>query len=148
MRGPTLARAGLCAALLIAASCMGLTAPVVTPTESASEGQVGVLPSTLPVRRDAAPRPEFGWTALIGLGAVVLAVVGWWTWAPRMKGRRFGGASANPATIVRLSSQALTPQASVHAVAWNGEEYLIACTPQQVVLVSRKGLPPSAGEGK
>lgn len=49
---------------------------------------------------------------------------------------------------MRLSSQALTPQASVHAVAWNGEEYLVGCTSQQVILLARKGIPPAGGEGK
>lgn len=40
----------------------------------------------------------------------------------------------------RLASVALTPQASVHVVQWHGEEFLLACTPQQVTVLSqRKG---------
>jgi flagellar biogenesis protein FliO len=48
---------------------------------------------------------------------------------------------------VRLASQALTPHASVHAVAWNGEEYLVGCTPQQVTLLARRRLDAAPGEG-
>jgi flagellar biogenesis protein FliO len=53
---------------------------------------------------------------------------------------------ADQRAIVRLSSQALTPQASVHAVQWNGEEFLLGCTAQQVTLLSRRSAPGSAGE--
>lgn len=48
--------------------------------------------------------------------------------------------------ILRLSSQALTPQASVHAVQWNGEEFLLGCTGQQVTLLARRSAPDAAGE--
>ncbi len=45
----------------------------------------------------------------------------------------------------RLGSVALTPQASVHVVKWHGEEYLLACTPQQVTVLSQR---KAAGEGE
>lgn len=48
--------------------------------------------------------------------------------------------------IQRLASQALTPQASVHAVQWNGEEFLLGCTGQQVTLLARRSAPAPAGE--
>jgi len=47
-------------------------------------------------------------------------------------------------TLTRLSSHALTPHASVHAVQWNGEEYLLGCTAQQVTLLARRT--PAPGE--
>ena len=60
-------------------------------------------------------------------------------------GGRAGSARCNcsgtAARRARLpSSQALTPHASVHAVQWKGEEFLLACTPQQVTLVARRPL--------
>jgi flagellar biogenesis protein FliO len=48
--------------------------------------------------------------------------------------------------ILRLCSQALTPQASVHAVQWNGEEFLLGCTGQQVTLLARRSAPEATGE--
>lgn len=38
----------------------------------------------------------------------------------------------------RLASVALTPQASVHVVQWHGEEFLLACTAQQVTVLSQR----------
>ena len=71
---------------------------------------------------------------------VAASAGGWWFLRHRrgnadgaqgFRGRRDGG-------VTRLSSQALTPQASVHAIRWNGDEFLLACTSQQVTLIDRK----------
>ena len=55
--------------------------------------------------------------------------------------------SRNEGALVRLSSQALTPHASVHAVRWKGEELLIGCTAQHVTLLSRRPASPVQGDG-
>lgn len=46
--------------------------------------------------------------------------------------------------VLRLSSQPLTPQASVHVVRWDGEELLLGCTAQQVSLLARRTVTGSA----
>lgn len=38
----------------------------------------------------------------------------------------------------RLASVPLTPQASVHVVQWHGQEFLLACTAQQVTVLSQR----------
>ncbi|GAB3658534.1 flagellar biosynthetic protein FliO [Ramlibacter alkalitolerans] len=113
---------------------------------SAAAASAEALPGTLPLRRDVQPAVEGGsWmpsVLLLGL-AVAAGGYAWW--------RRGAGAQAQsatrrgPAAIVRRSSQPLTPHASVHAVQWNGEEFLLACTPQQVTLLARR--PLDAAEG-
>jgi hypothetical protein len=111
----------------------------------------GSLLATLPLRRDPANAAIFpSWLAatgaltLLALGGTVL--VGRhrkWPWllagkAPAVAGRE----------LVRISSQALTAQASLHAVRWNGEELLLACTPQQVTLLARRPIAPLQGDAE
>ena len=38
----------------------------------------------------------------------------------------------------RKASVPLTPQASVHVVQWHGQEFLLACTAQQVTVLSQR----------
>ena len=104
------------------------------------------LPGSLPLRRDAEPASDGGfWMPSLLLLGLALAAGGYVAWrrggslADRSAGRRADRA------ITRISSQALTPQASVHAVAWNGEEYLLACTAQQVTLLARRAVDPAKG---
>lgn len=81
---------------------------------------------------------------LLALAAGAGALV----WQRRTGLGRWGG--VRPATgtaIARLSSQALTPQASVHALRWHGEEILIACTAQQVTVIARQPADPGRGDG-
>lgn len=40
--------------------------------------------------------------------------------------------------LVRLSSHALTAQASVHAVRWRDQELLLGCTPGGVTVLARR----------
>jgi flagellar biogenesis protein FliO len=40
----------------------------------------------------------------------------------------------------RLASVALTPQASVHVVQWQGQEFLLGCTQQQLTVLSQRAL--------
>lgn len=60
-------------------------------------------------------------------------------------GLRLRRRSRSEGALVRLSSQALTPHASVHAVRWKGEELLIGCTAQHVTLLSRRPAAPVEG---
>lgn len=94
------------------------------------------LPATLPVRRDAEVRsgaPD--WAPSLAL-AIAAGLGGAWAWRRRSSRGRGPVARAEP--LVRLANLSLTPQASVHAVQWRGEEWLLACTPQQVTLLSRR----------
>ncbi|HEX7888048.1 MAG TPA: flagellar biosynthetic protein FliO [Ramlibacter sp.] len=99
--------------------------------------------ANLPMRAEPGPIDGALPSVLAWLG-VAGAAGGFWWWvrAGSRALRRKG--SADGQAIVRLSSQALTPHASVHAVRWNGEEYLLACTSQEITLVSRR--PTSATE--
>ena len=116
---------------------------------SAPPAAQGSLPAALPLRREpantgAAPSwlAASGALALLALGGTVL--VGrrrQWAWL------QAGRARASPGReLVRISSQALTSQASLHTVRWNGEELLLACTPQQVTLLARRPAVAAPGD--
>lgn len=102
-----------------------------------------MLPAGLPLVRDADRQREQGGWALPLLAATLAGAGGAWTlWR---RGRRQAARSQGPgarARLVRLSSQALTAQATLHAVQWNGEELLLACTGQQVSVIARRAVPP------
>jgi hypothetical protein len=120
-----------------------------TPAQpAASAGSASVLPSNLPLRRDLAVGPEHaGWTPSFALLAFVGAAgAGMFWWKTARARRTFGRARSEPAAVLRLSSQALTPHASVHAVRWNGEEFLVGCTAQAVTLLSRRTAERAAGD--
>jgi len=120
-------RIALCAALA-GLACEARAVDVQASTASS-------LPGSLPLRRDVASESAPGWKTPVVLLAIAGAGGAWALW--RRKARP-DGQTRSPERIVRLSSQALTPQASVHAVQWNGEELLLACTAQQVTLLSRR----------
>jgi hypothetical protein len=137
------------ALVLLAAATVGAqgavepSAGVSMPAASSRAG----LPATLPVKREAVLTPD---TAALNPAIAVLSIAGaaggFWLWrrgAARSLGRQLG-MRRQGAAPVRISSQALTPHASVHAVKWRGEEYLVACTSQHVTLLSRK----AAGDGE
>lgn len=144
-----------CVCRLLAALAMALGCSTVaatghsTPAQpAASAASVGVLPSNLPLRRDLAVGSErTGWTPSFALIAFVGAAgAGMFWWKTTRARRAFGGPRSDTTAVLRLSSQALTPHASVHAVRWNGEEYLVACTSQSVTLLSRRNADGAAGE--
>ncbi|HSV79493.1 MAG TPA: hypothetical protein VLK85_09850, partial [Ramlibacter sp.] len=94
------------------------------------------LPPNLPLRREGT-QGETSSSWLLASGLLVVLAVG----ALALAGRRGGaarllrGALRQPTGqrgIERLASQALTAQASVHAIRWQGEELLVACTPHEV----------------
>ena len=138
MRLHTLASTALVGMLVAGTPCQALSAAASSPHGDAFNAVAGSLPEALPVRRDeGSGNSAGGWRGWAGLGALALGAGGW-AWLQSRRRRNLRGAVARPVAIVRLSSQALTPQASVHAVAWNGEEYLVGCTAQHVTLLSRR----------
>lgn len=140
---------------LLAALAMALGCCAVAATEHSSPAQpaasassIGALPSNLPLRRDLALGSErTDWTPSFALLAFVGAAGACMFWWRTTRARRASGrARSEPAAVLRLSSQALTPHASVHAVRWNGEEFLVGCTAQAVTLLSRRNADGSEGE--
>lgn len=121
-----------CCAALVAAACIAGPAAA---TQS--------LPDSLPVRRDVQLPTEDGpWLPALALLGVAAAAGGFALWRRGGAAGRAGSARRDEAGVARLSSQALTPHASVHAVRWDGQEFLLACTAQQVTLLARRTLPP------
>jgi flagellar biogenesis protein FliO len=114
---------------------------------SATAAEVGALAASLPLRRDGQAAAEASlWLPLLVVLVVAALAAGYVVWqrgaSALFAGRgRSGQAARTP--LVRLSSQPLTPQASVHVVQWQGDEFLLACTAQQVTLLARKAAPPA-----
>ena len=102
------------------------------------------LASSLPLRRDeaTAPSPPGGWPSL---ALLTLAGAGgaWALWRRTQRGKPPRGRTTHDSHAVRVSSQALTAQASVHVVRWNGEELLVGCTAQQLQLLARRPMSPA-----
>lgn len=115
-----------------------------------SGAAIGAWLAGAPMRAGAlgvvAPAASGGWEAVFAVLSLAAAAGGLWAWKRRGGPRRLRGERRGPAAIVRLASQALTPQASVHAVEWNGEAYLLACTSQHVVLLSHMAMQQAEGE--
>lgn len=141
--------------LLAAAACglalwAALAAAQVPPSQPGQPAAVSSLPRALPLRRDESPAPAAaGWLPAASLLVIVLAGVA----LVLVRRHRVGGSrpwkgSAAADGIARLSSQALTPQASVHAIRWGGEELLLACTPQAVTVLARRPSPQADGAGR
>jgi hypothetical protein len=148
-------RLARCLAAAIAATCLVGTlraspamaqqpaAEVAASADTAASARAP-LPRDLPLKRDVPGQADGPpWTALVillaltaGAGVVVL----------RRRGARgllqaWQGPSAG-AGVERLASQSLTAHASVHAVRWQGEEFLLACTSTQVTVLSRRPTEP------
>lgn len=51
------------------------------------------------------------------------------------------------ADVSRLCSRVLARGASVHVLRWEGEELLVGCTEQSMVVLARRPAEPAAGEG-
>lgn len=126
----------------LCASLLGTAVPAGRAEERASTPALVTdserrLPAILPLRPEPSPAATTWPPALAWLGVIAGAGgLWWWLRTGARSVRRRSVASGE--SVVRLSSQALTPHASVHAVRWNGEEYLLACTPQAVTLVARR----------
>jgi hypothetical protein len=137
--------AKLCEVAAIAALTLAFAFPSVRATEVASatagaSAPAGRLPPALPLRRDAPVGAEATtWMPALALLSVAAAAGGLWLWRrgpTRGTGQRL--ARRQETEVVRLSSQALTQQASVHVVQWQDEEFLLGCTAQHVTLLSRR----------
>lgn len=103
------------------------------------------LPATLPLRREGASgREHSGWTGALLVLSMAGTGAAWAGWRRRARRRPSVDTSVGQ-RIVRVSSQALTPHASLHAVQWNGEELLLACTAQEVTVVARHRCVPPSG---
>jgi len=102
----------------------------------------------IPLRRDApagdSVAETLGWAALLliaaaGAGLVLLR-------RGALPGVRAGAwlrPSAGTSAPRLLGRTALTQQASLHVVEWQGEELLLGCTAQSVVVLTRRPAEPS-----
>jgi flagellar biogenesis protein FliO len=137
----------LLAALAAMPGAMAQTPPA--PQPAASSSAPGGLSPNLPLRRDVATASEGSpWVAGLVL-AGVFVVAGALVLQRRRPAllRGWGAAArAGGAGIERLSSQPLTAQASVHAVRWKDEEFLLGCTAQQVTVLARRTTAGPQGE--
>jgi flagellar biogenesis protein FliO len=98
------------------------------------------------LRRDAEAVAEGGlWTPSVLLLGLGVAAGGYAAWRRRARRQPHPGGRWGDPAVTRLSSQALTPHASVHAVQWNGEEFLLACTPQQVTVLAHRPVAADPG---
>lgn len=100
------------------------------------------LPAQLPLLREGKEGNRsagVGWRAATML-LLAGGVGGWLLWRRGLLLRAASPARAPRAahSVLRLSSQALTPQASVHSVRWQGEDLLLGCTAQQVTVLARR----------
>ena len=128
-------------AVLLAAAAPGgggVHAAERTAAPAAPGASASALPQSIPLRRDAGARDEPGAWATSAVLLTLTAGAGLWAfWRRdgRIALRRREGRVATG--LVRISSHPLTPQASVHAVQWRGEEFLLGCTAQGVTLIAR-----------
>jgi hypothetical protein len=122
---------------LMAAACM-----LALPAAGAAS-----IAAAVPLRRDTEGYSDASlWMpmlVMLALCAVAGGYVVWHKGVGALLGRRTDGRRTRRESLARLSSQPLTPQASVHVLHWQGEELLVACTPQQVTLLARKAAAPS-----
>lgn len=123
------------AALLSLPPAAGAQQAPVRPAASAPS-----LPAQLPLRRDGqegSGTPVLGWRAA-SLLLLAGGAGGWLLWRRGLLVRGTAPPPRGAPAVQRLSSQALTPQASVHSVRWQGEDLLLGCTAQQVTLLARR----------
>jgi len=98
------------------------------------------LPTNLPLRREG-KQGEASSSWLLASGLLVVLAVGALALAGRRGSAALRGVLRQPTGqrgIERLASQSLTAQASVHAIRWQGEELLVACTPHEVQVLARR----------
>jgi flagellar biogenesis protein FliO len=102
------------------------------------------LAANLPLRRGGdASGPDAPWLMALLLLALLVAAGAYLAWRRGAGSRDRSQAHRAEHVLTRVSSHPLTPQASVHVVEWNGDEYLVGCTSQQVTLLARRALASS-----
>jgi len=137
------------AAILLCAACVAVRAGQTPQAQSSALAASAptTLAASLPLRREGTASTEPGnWAPSFALLALTGAAGAWLLWRKTGRGRARSVARSGQASVLRLSSQALTPQASVHAVQWRGEEYLLGCTAQQVTLLCRRPIVTDGGD--
>jgi len=140
------------AVVVVVLWCVAAALPPATAQGTGAPGVIAsapsALPKTLPLKREEAS-VSAGSPALVAAGVlVVIAAAGLLALRRGAPGalQRWKAGRADPGgSFVRLSSQSLTPHASVHVVRWSGEELLLACTAQQVTVLARKPAHPPQG---
>jgi hypothetical protein len=126
-----------------AATCLLLCAGAAANSQTvdgALRGATGTAAPAFRMRTDASAGTEArSWSGVLALAGI--GALGGWGWWRRSRSRLGlpAAARSSAAGLQRVHSQALTQHASVHAVRWNGEEFLLACTSQQVTLIARSG---------
>ena len=91
----------------------------------------------LPLRRDEPETTSLGAFAWVA-GLLIVGVAGAWYWR-----RRMAPAPARPSALAIMPARSLTAHASLHVVRWEHEELLLACTPQNVTVISRRPIAPT-----
>lgn len=99
----------------------------------------------IPLRRDApagdSVAETLGWAALLVIGAAGAALVILRRGVlPRIRAGAWLRSPAGNSGPKVLGRTALTQQASLHVVEWQGEELLLGCTAQSVSVLSRRAL--------
>jgi flagellar biogenesis protein FliO len=123
--------------------------PVQEPRVAASASALATLPGNLPLRRGEASGPQdTSWVSVLLLFGLLLAAAAVVVHRRSAKGLLQSWKTLWPAAscVERLSSQALTTHASIHAVRWNDEELLLGCTPQQVTVLARRPAACAGGD--
>jgi hypothetical protein len=125
------------AALPIAATAEGSAAAAPARAASSASG----IPGNVPLKRElSGATAATNWPVTIlllgltGAASAALLVVRrggtrWWQGA--------GALRKQPGAIAPLGRQVLTPQVSVHAVRWHGEDLLLSCTAHEVTVLAR-----------
>jgi flagellar biogenesis protein FliO len=128
----------------LAVCCLTLVSSLHAARVSASDATIAgpvSLPASMPLRRESdTPVVGSAWVSALALLAVGGAGGAWW-WRRKSHNDAGHRTRARAVQVVTLASRSLTPQASVHAIEWKGEELLVACTAQNVTVLSRRPLP-------
>ncbi len=108
----------------------------------AAASSAPAIPHSVPLKRELqGGSPGGNWSipalllGLTGVAGAALLVV------RRGGARLWAGASAvgrQPGAIATLGRQVLTPQVTVHALRWHGEDLLLSCTAQEVTVIARR----------
>jgi flagellar biogenesis protein FliO len=128
----------------LAVCCLVLVSSLGAETVSAGDAAIAgpvSLPASMPLRRESdTPVVGSAWVSALALLVVGGAGGAWW-WRRKSHNDAGHRTRARAVQVVTLASRSLTPQASVHAIEWKGEELLVACTAQNVTVLSRRPLP-------